>query len=472
MRLFGGPTARRRRWWQRWSVRLGVLLLAGLVGFAAMLYRAEYRLQSELARLDRDDPGWRLDDIEAAREVLPDDRNSARVVVAAADLLPNLWPPTGFFEAFQNLPPNRRPNGSAYGLLRSELDEQEPALAEARKLADLPRGRYRLTYRRPNVKGTIFLVDQQKSRTAAQLLNYSALRRADEGDAGGALRECRAAVNAGRSLGDEPLMVSQLIRIAGVGLGCNAAARVLALGEPPPDELAALQHLLEDEDAYDGLPICIRGERAFLHELVTAIETGQLPLSTVTSAVAPGTVPAPGLVGTLLRPSFKGEHPQILARMTRYLEASRLPPERQVLAEAALDAELRNLSQTAMLTRMLMPAVGNVAESCRRKHAQVRCLILALAAERFRRAHGRWPATAAEVTPELLPAVPVDPFDGQPLRLRRLADGIVVYSVGLDGTDHGGKLDPRFPSQVGVKGTDSGYRLWDVDRRGLESEGE
>jgi hypothetical protein len=444
-------------------VRLGVLLFGGLAGFASLLYRADYRLQSALSRLDREDPGWRLDDIEAARAAVPDDENGARVVVAAADLLPYPWPSSQFDEAFQKLPPNRHLDRAVYGQLCSELDEQEPALAEARKLADLPRGRHRLVFRRPNVFLTS-LGDQQKCRSVAHLLSYSAMRRADEGDAGGALRDCRAAANAGRSIGDEPLLISQLIRNAGVAIGCNAVARALAQDEPPPDELAALQRLLEDEDAFNGLALSIRGERASLHEMVSAIESGQLSLS----ALGAGTIPAEGLLGTFMRPSFKGEHPQILARMTRYLEASRLPPERQVAAEAALDAEMRNLSRMAVLTRLLIPAVGKVAESCRRKRAQVRCLILALAAERFRRAHGRWPATAAELTPEELPAVPLDPFDGQPLRLRLLPDGVVVYSVGIDGTDDGGKLDPEHPWQ---KGTDFGYRLWDVGRRGLQPEG-
>lgn len=52
------------------------------------------------------------------------------------------------------------------------------------------------------------------------------------------------------------------------------------------------------------------------------------------------------------------------------------------------------------------------------------------------------------------PEVPLDAYDGKPIRYRRLADGVVVYSVGADGKDDGGKA-----------GADLGYRLWDVDRR-------
>ena len=35
--------------------------------------------------------------------------------------------------------------------------------------------------------------------------------------------------------------------------------------------------------------------------------------------------------------------------------------------------------------------------------------------------------------------IPPDPFDGKPLRYKKLEKGYVVYSVGPDGNDDGGK---------------------------------
>jgi hypothetical protein len=42
-----------------------------------------------------------------------------------------------------------------------------------------------------------------------------------------------------------------------------------------------------------------------------------------------------------------------------------------------------------------------------------------------------------------------------------LDDGVVIYSVGADGKDNGGKLDKN-PTK---DGTDRGFRLWDVPKR-------
>lgn len=35
--------------------------------------------------------------------------------------------------------------------------------------------------------------------------------------------------------------------------------------------------------------------------------------------------------------------------------------------------------------------------------------------------------------------VPIDPYDGEPLRYRRLDPGFVVYSTGINGRDDGGQ---------------------------------
>ena len=35
-------------------------------------------------------------------------------------------------------------------------------------------------------------------------------------------------------------------------------------------------------------------------------------------------------------------------------------------------------------------------------------------------------------------AIPEDPFDGRPLRYKKLEKGYVVYSIGPDGVDDGG----------------------------------
>ena len=59
-----------------------------------------------------------------------------------------------------------------------------------------------------------------------------------------------------------------------------------------------------------------------------------------------------------------------------------------------------------------------------------------VARERYRRAHGAWPARLEDLVPAYLPAVPLDPYrSGTPLCYA----GDLLYSVGPDGLDQGGK---------------------------------
>src|SRR5262249_13352626 len=73
-----------------------------------------------------------------------------------------------------------------------------------------------------------------------------------------------------------------------------------------------------------------------------------------------------------------------------------------------------------------------------RQRALLASLATALAAERFRRDTGRWPDALAELVPAYVATVPTDPYDFQPLRYRRLDDGVVTYALGPDELDGGG----------------------------------
>ena len=73
-----------------------------------------------------------------------------------------------------------------------------------------------------------------------------------------------------------------------------------------------------------------------------------------------------------------------------------------------------------------------------RTNVQIDIWRVSLAVERYRVAHSNLPNKLDELVTAYFAAVPIDPFDGQPLRYKKLAKGYVVYSVGEDGKDDGG----------------------------------
>ncbi len=64
------------------------------------------------------------------------------------------------------------------------------------------------------------------------------------------------------------------------------------------------------------------------------------------------------------------------------------------------------------------------------------------------------PETLEMLEPEFLADIREDPFDGEPLRYRRLAKGYVLYSVGGDREDNHGKEMPEPKASPIKKGYD------------------
>jgi hypothetical protein len=104
---------------------------------------------------------------------------------------------------------------------------------------------------------------------------------------------------------------------------------------------------------------------------------------------------------------------------------------------------------TATSRTFTFEALGWLADTIRgalMMDARVGCLRAAVAVERFRLAKGALPAKLDELVPDYLEAVPLDPFDGKPLRYSAIDEkSYKVWSIGFDGKDDGGNdLDVTF----------------------------
>jgi hypothetical protein len=168
------------------------------------------------------------------------------------------------------------------------------------------------------------------------------------------------------------------------------------------------------------------------------------------------------LNGAWLRAGRKRSEATLLEIQTAYVEAAGLPVEQQAARFKQLGAASKAASLRDPLARLLLSNVEKVSEAFLRNQALLRCTVTALAAERFRRTHQLWPNSLDELVQEsFLKAVPLDPWDGKPLRWQPTPDGIRIYSVGLDGKDDGGNLSKT----SNQPGTDWGFQLLNVARR-------
>jgi hypothetical protein len=464
-------TPRRRLGGWRWLVLAGVLLMP-LIGLAGLYFYESALNDREVAEavadVDHRDPGWRFEDLERSRPTPPDEQNAALRVMAVRRRMPGGWPTPGaggsvpLDNLVAELEPPQQFNAEQLRGLRAELERVKPALEEADRLADLPEGRYPVVWTLVTMDAR--LDDLQSSRSVADMLRHEASRRAQDGDMVGACREELALINTGRSIGNEYSLIPLLVRTSVLSVATAALERLLAQGEPDEQSLTAVQRLLEREDRETpaATVAAFRGERALTHRMLEAMERGDISLSSTGAAPTVGERLGDVLNAGMVRHS----HALLLRYLTDSVEAARAPgPEQQTrlkeLDAAYLDLDRRH-DRRALLATMLLPGTRKVMASVPRKLSWLRSAVAAVAAERYRRAHGTWPESLEALVPEYLERVPADPYDGQPLRYRRLADGVVIYAVGPDGVDNGGHLDRKEPV---AEGNDLGIRLWDVKSR-------
>ena len=461
------PTAPPRRRWRRFALRAGICLLILLatpvVGYFVVDWYVQTRSQAVLDEMDRVDPHWRFDDLIADRKPIPDEKNPALVAMKVDSLMR----PAGGFDlgrkhdqTFEDLPPQRRLNGVQIEALRQALDKHPDALKLARTLKDYPdEGRYPVK-RTSNFLNTNLDV-LQRSRNVAWLLESDAKLRAENQDIDGAVESCRACLTLSRAVGDEPYLIATLIRIAEAHIAIQALERALAQGRASEEELKAMQESIRRDIGRPILLEAVRGERAGFDAFVGEIGKGNVKVSAI---MGPGM--GRSSWESWLLDNFPviltSGRPEYLRLMNKTVEAAQLPPEQQGAAMDAIEKEVRNTSTP--LVRLLMPAISKVGEAYRRHEATLRCALCAVAAERYRLRHGDWPASLQELADKgWIDAVPIDPFDGQPLRYKRtVGEGVIIYSVSFDGVDDGGVIDR---ARWREPGRDWGFQLWDDARR-------
>ena len=458
-----------RKKWMKWLGRLLLAVVFSLVTRTVWLVgerqwvRAEgdRELTTAFAETDAADPGWRWEALAAARRIPPTDGNAAALIPRIKARLPPDWVRFDNPKKWEPTPPPQPPNRlfpeETIASTRRELGLAPAAVELARTLKDFPDGN-RVIHLTPDVLSTK-LQDTQDTRTVAALLRWDVVLAAADGDRGRAADDLLALLNTSRSVGDEPFLISQLVRIATRTLAARSVEYVLGQVELADPRLAALQAAWANDAEEPLLLYGLRGERAAFDVLFRNLADGT---ATPTSAAKSGDAGLSFEAYTLwlYRGRFPRERAAYHRWVTRGVEAARLPLHEQPAAIGALPPPP---GDDMKLARLFIPAVEKIAAADWRSVAEARCVVVALACERYRLKNKRWPGSLSDLPNDRLPAVPLDPYDGQPLRYKSLADGAVVYSVGKDGTDDGGLTsEPGNPA-----GTDIGIRLWNPAARGL-----
>ena len=486
----GGWRRPRRR--RRWAVVAGLGAIGVVAGIAGGSYLLRYSFRSAeeaVAETDAIDPDWRIDDLMANREGVPDDENSALIAAQVVARIPKDWPPAPpsgsepepgaldvrtALELADKVDDSRRLDEPIVEAIRAELETRREAVAIAREMADYDRGRHEL-----QLGSTLIdtpLPETQEARAVARLLNADAFLSAQFGESDQALESCRAIFGTARSIGDEPTLISQLVRTAIDAVAARTVRRVLGQGEPSDDEaLAALQDLVQDERDRPRLLWALRGDRGMFAELIRRITEGELPISALSEGLAANGALKGGPVSGLLAVGGRYQFSVMLRWFNELIAILDRPESEWASGAAAWERKVLAVKNsrlgflTTTLPLLLMPAVQAAFSAELRIRAELGALTVLLAAERHRQATGAWPSSIAGIDPEILPDPPLDPYTGEPYRLEHADGRLRVYSLGPNRRDEHGSYDAKKWGKIPTD-DDVGTFAYDPDLRGRPAE--
>jgi hypothetical protein len=282
----------------------------------------------------------------------------------------------------------------------------------------------------------------------------AALVAAERNDPAKALSALRDSARVGQLLAEEPMLISQLVRLSCFELTVGGMEQWLSRQPLSADDLEQVRRLLEESNLHGTAQFALMAERAFSLSAFSRDGAAYLAAEGVVNDSTEAESAAES--ERMMRMGFD------LIRITGYL----LPDQRLMLetfkkciplaGEETPEslAEFDNLFDefaikalkfpTKMFSAMLLPALQKVPPKFASYEARRRAALTAIAVELYRLdQEGRLPEQLDNLCPTYLAALPADPFDGQPLRYRKLERGYVVYSVGQDRQDNGGKAQPR-----------------------------
>jgi hypothetical protein len=229
----------------------------------------------------------------------------------------------------------------------------------------------------------------------------------------------------------QPLMIGYLVTVACEQAAMDGVNQVLQAGRVSSRARQALEAELALLDNMDGYNWALRSERAY--SLTTARDI-------------------PGSGSWLMRGFANQLALGLIDLFDQYLEQGA-----RLYAEVAshtrtVFAPRRGPNPYGAVVRLLEPSLAAIREPAERTRAMSRSLRV-LSALQIREAKG------GDRIPKLadlgLPAdATIDPYSGGPLRVKKLPVGWMVYSVGRNLADDGGKLDGRTDIGAGPSSRD------------------
>ncbi len=440
---------------KRWFL-IATILLAGLLAFLLLQPRTDpvAQLQKELERLKQlgEPTNWR--DIIKPVPAHLDGTSFYRQAIK------------GLYDARRSLPPSIWSALEIFGFsspaafniadIRKGLKEVQPALKALQKAVKFPHMRL-INWKQADQDPLAILYPHMGDFCALTrlLLAEVALQKYD-GNIDRGVKILIVALKLTRRLGDEPIYIGFVTQGEIFLYAQEALQRLLGDADASPQ---AYRQLLAELRAWDidrDLVRAIQMERIFM--IKTFDRYRSMPYSqrlrtfTIT-ADASGKILNLAWLLNSHRNLLAESELMVLRNLSMGIDIIRrgVPYDQQAVKQLETEIEKsRPKFQISLgkLTVMYSPHEFSAAasflgafERASKLHALQRIDFVVVALRLYRYERGHYPDNLHALVPKYLPSIPLDPYDGKPLRYRKLGKGFKVWSVGQDRKDDGGSGD-------------------------------
>jgi hypothetical protein len=287
-------------------------------------------------------------------------------------------------------------------------------------------------------------------RDLSGLMRIEAVVKARKGDMPGALEDVRLMFRLRRLIDDDPLQYSKLNAVSSDMRAEIALRAVLLFGAPDRASVGRITAELADREERNRMTDMLLGETAFGIQFFGAMRrnpTALLRLNDMYGDVSSDE-------------SVRGSRPSATARLAAVLfRLAWIPPMDECEYLTAMRSLRAWSRQDLAASATTPPALPNAAGLSDLQHivaadlaggisrirvleadsdARIRMVPIVLALALYKAGTRAYPSSLDPLVPGYLPAIPVDPYDGQPLRYRQSGTAYRLYSVGEDKRDSGG----------------------------------
>lgn len=335
--------------------------------------------------------------------------------------------------------------------VREELEEMiarnQRIFDLMREAAEKPCFRYGNRHKKMN---EMRIPDMPRMINATRLLGIDAVFKAEKGKIDEAIEEIRWGMRFVRKTMDEPFLISGLVAVANMKYLCFGLEQIIRGRDIDSGILRTLIQELNPGLWRKTFVKGITGERVFFIDSALAVLEGDRHTFNFgfTDSV----------FFWLIRPLSKADTLWALKKFDEVESASLSPYFKIKEFRESLSQDMESIPWYFYISRNLFSNFG----SSWLKEAILEAVMgtgqIGIACKIFKTKEGRFPEKISELVPDILAEEPVDPFTGDPFIFKLHEEGYIVYSVGSNEKDDGGRATFQVTKLVMEKDDDWPWR--------------